>query len=414
MRVVFHSAPPEHGIQFCRVDLPHRPCIKADVSNMVDLEKRPRRTSLKNGEAEVQTVEHLMATLYALEIDNLLVEIDGVELPGLDGSAIGFYEALQKAGIQTQEAPRYSFRVREPIWVEEKGATLAVIPADELRISYILSYDHPLLRSQCFEYVSNGNNFMSELAPSRTFVLQKEAEVMRRQGLGLGATYANTLVVGEKGVIQNQLRFDNEFARHKVLDLVGDLYLTGYPLKGHVIAFRSGHPLNMRLLEKIKQQESSMFIGGFLAKEYLPMAALDPEQVLRILPHRDPFLFVDEILHFEEGKRAVGVKKCRAEESHFKGHFPNRPIMPGVLILEAMAQVAGVLVLNKKEHLGKYAYFIALDNVRFRKTVLPGDTLVLDIQMTRYRAKTGQVRATAHVNDKMVAEADMMFAIVDP
>ncbi|MBI4436320.1 MAG: UDP-3-O-[3-hydroxymyristoyl] N-acetylglucosamine deacetylase [Candidatus Omnitrophica bacterium] len=413
VRVTFKSAPEGHGIQFCRVDLPGKPCVKAEVSNVLDLDKRPRRTSIGVGEVEVQTIEHVMATLAALEIDNLLIEIDGVELPGLDGSALDFLETLKTAGIQLQSQPRRTFRVREPIWVEGEDASLTIIPSEEFRISYILSYDHPLLRSQSYEIVLNGNNFAKDLAPSRTFVLKHEAELLRSQGLGRGANYGNTLVIGEDGVIDNTLRFDNEFARHKVLDLLGDLYLIGHGLKGHIIAYRSGHPLNIQLVQRLKEQESSSLFWGVLAKEHITATELNLDRIKQILPHRDPFLFLDRVIDYEAGKRAVGIKEFNSDDYYFKGHFPKRPIVPGVIILEAMAQLGGIIILGKKENLGRYAYFVAMDDVRFRKPVLPGDQLVLKVEMLRFRERSGRVHGTAYVNDKVVAEADLMFALVD-
>jgi len=414
VRVRFKGAPPGHGIQFARVDLPGHPRIKADASNVVDVEKCPRRTSLSNGTVEVQTVEHLMAALFALEIDNLLIEIDGVELPGLDGSALGFLETVRKGGIVAQDRPRRSFRVREPIWIEEGGASLTVLPSEEFRISYVLSYNHPRLRSQFYEITLNGHNFEKDLAPSRTFVLKQEAELLKQQGLGRGATYENTLVLGDEGVIQNKLRFEDEFVRHKILDLVGDLYLMGHPIQGHIIAYRSGHPLNMKLLRKIKEQEESLLYWGVMSKEHMDVQEMDLEQIKRILPHRDPFLFVDRIIAFEPDRRAVGIKTCSKDDYYFKGHFPGRPIMPGVLILEAMAQIGGILFLNKKENLGKYAYFITMDHVRFRKAVVPGDQLVIEVEMVRLRSHSGQVHGKAYVNGKVVVEAGLMVALVDP
>ncbi len=414
VQVTFKSAPPGHGIQFVRLDLPKHPSIKVGASSVIDVEKHPRRSSIGNGGAEVQTVEHLMAALSALEIDNLLIEIDSIELPGLDGSALGFLETLRKGGIVAQDQPRRSFRVREPISLEENGASLTILPSEVFRISYVLAYNHPRLRSQFYEITLNGNNFEKEIAPSRTFVLQQEAEMLRKQGFGRGANYENTLVVGEEGVIQNKLRFEDEFARHKILDLIGDLYLMGYPIKGHVIAYRSGHPLNMKLLQKLKEQEESLLCWGVVAEEQIhDVQEMDLEQVKRILPHRDPFLFVDRIIAFEPGRRAVGIKECRKDDYYFKGHFPKRPIMPGVLIVEVMAQVAGIVILNKKENFQKYAYFIAMDNVRFRKAVVPGDQLIVEIIMTRQRSHSGQVHAKASVSGKVVAEADLMFALVD-
>ena len=413
VHLVFKNAPAGHGIRFVRVDLPGRPQIKVNVSSVIDVEKHPRRSSLGNDTVEVQTVEHLMAALFALEIDNLIIEIDGIEVPGLDGSALGFFEVLQKGGLATQDQLRHVFRVREPIYIEERGASLTILPSNALCISYMLVYNHPRLRSQFYEIILNGSNFAKEIAPSRTFVLEQEAELLQKQGLGQGANYENTLVVGEKGIIQNTLRFEDEFARHKILDLVGDLYLMGCPVQGHIIAYRSGHPLNMRLIQKLKEQEDKLLHWGVVAEERITKTEMDLEAVKRIIPHRDPFLFVDKIVEYEDGKRAVGIKVCKPEEAYFKGHFPDRPIMPGVLIVECLAQVAGILVLNKEGNRGKYAYFISIENMKFRKAVLPGDTLVLVAEIIRLRERSGRARTVASVDGKVVAEGEMMFALVD-
>ena len=366
------------------------------------------------GSVEVQTIEHLMASLAALEIDNLLVEIDGVELPGLDGSALGFFEVLKGAGVQTQDQPRRLFRIREPIWVEENGTSLIALPYEGFRISYTLSYDHPLLRAQHYEIILNGANFEKEVAPSRTFCLKREADQLRSLGMGRGANYDNTLVIGDEGIIQNKLRFDDECARHKVLDLIGELYLLGASLRGHVIAYRSGHPLNIKFIRKIKEQEKRMLGGGVMTAELLPgVTTMTLDQIKQIIPHRDPFLFVDKIIAFEENKRAVGVKQLSDQDHFFKGHFPKRPIMPGVLIIEALAQVSGVLILNRKENLGKYAYFMGMNKVKFRKPILPGDQLILEVEFLRSKSKSGQMYGRALVDGKVVAEAEMMFVLVD-
>ena len=414
VHVTFKPAPPEHGIQFVRTDLPNRPLVKADAAHLIDLEKHPRRTSVGQDGIEIQTIEHLMASLAALEIDNILVEVDAVELPGLDGSALGFLNVLKEAGAKTQEIPKRFFRIREPIWVEEGGASLVGLPSEGLRISYTLRYDHPMLRSQYYEIQLNGHNFEQEVAPSRTFVLKQEAEQLRRSGMGLGANYENTLVIGEDGPIRNRLRFDDECARHKVLDLIGDLSLLGMPLRGHILAHRSGHPLNMKFLKKLREQAEKTFWSGVQSQLQMSGAtSMTLEQVKRIIPHRDPFLFVDRILSFEADKHAIGAKKFSADNDFFKGHFPNHPIMPGVLIVEALAQVAGILILNRKENLGKYAYFMGIEKVKFRKPVLPGDELILDVELVRCRSRAGFVIGKAFVNGQVVTEAEMMFAIVD-
>ncbi|MGE4357334.1 MAG: bifunctional UDP-3-O-[3-hydroxymyristoyl] N-acetylglucosamine deacetylase/3-hydroxyacyl-ACP dehydratase [Candidatus Omnitrophota bacterium] len=417
VKIRFKPSPPDSGIVFQRVDLPNKPFIQATINNVIDINRSPRRTSIGNNGGEVHTVEHLMAVLSILNIDNILIEIDGPEVPGMDGSAFPFLEVLEKAKIESQNALRKFFQIREPIWISEGDASIVILPSQEFKISYLLSYDHhPYLRPQYLNVVVGRDIFVKEIAPARTFCLEEEVEVLKHQGLGLGANYENTVVVGERGILKNRLRFEDEFARHKVLDLIGDLYLLGYSLKGHVIAIKSGHPLNIKLLQKIEQQRLRFAEGAIksvstnfeLDKNYL-----DINDIQKILPHRYPFLFVDKIIEIEEDKRAVGIKNVTIDDYYFQGHFPGRPVMPGVLIVEAMAQVAGVLMLSKKENQGKLAYFMSIDNVKFRRTVLPGDQLRLEVEVVRLKSKTGQVHTKAFVDSRVVAEADLMFALVD-
>lgn len=414
--ILFKPAPENSGIVFTRVDLPSKPNISANISYIVESARSPRRTSIGKEGWEIQTIEHLMAALWGLGIDNINIETDACEVPGLDGSSLPFLEVLKKAVIIEQSMRKKIFSVREPIWVEEGDAYIIALPSSEFKISYILRYDHPVLNIQHVLFASsNGFCFEKDIAPSRTFCLQDEADELRAQGLGKGATYENTLVVGTQGVINNCLRFENEFARHKILDLIGDLYLVGFNIKAHVIAVKSGHPLNIKLLQKLRLQIERFRDGGItsLSGEVIRGAELDISAIQRILPHRYPFLLVDSIIHIEQDKSAIGIKNVTVNEPFFIGHFPNRPIMPGVLIIEAMAQVAGVLMLNKEENLGKYAYFMSIDNARFRKTVIPGDQLYLKVEIVKIKAKTGLVHSQALVNNKVVAEADLMFAIVD-
>jgi UDP-3-O-[3-hydroxymyristoyl] N-acetylglucosamine deacetylase/3-hydroxyacyl-[acyl-carrier-protein] dehydratase len=249
---------------------------------------------------------------------------------------------------------------------------------------------------------------------SRTFCLEEESEDLKRQGLGQGANYENTLVVGKNGVIKNRLRYSDEYARHKILDLVGDLYLMGIPIRAHIIAVRSGHSLNIKLLKKIIEQKERFIVAGVEAgKAAVGEGELGIEEIKEILPHRQPFLFVDKILYLEKGKRAVGLKYVTKDDYYFKGHFPGKPVMPGVLIIEAMAQVGGVMMLSLEQNRGKLAYFLAANNVKFRKTVLPGDELILEVEVGKLKSKTGLVHSKAMVDSKIVAEADLMFAIAE-
>ncbi len=415
VRVEFKPAPPESGITFLRSDLAGSPPVTAGVTSILDASRRPRRTSVGNGIVEVHTIEHLMAGCFGSGIDNLLVEINGEEVPGLDGSAHPFIEIFKQAGLQDQQVPRRVVQIREPVWLEEDSAAVAVLPDESFRVSYTLSYPVASLSAQFFSATVTPELFETQVAPSRTFCLAQEVEALRKIGLGKGATYENTVVIEATGrVINNHLRYPDEFVRHKVLDLIGDLYLLGRPIQGHVIAIRSGHALNLKLLQKLRQSLERGREGGIKAQHVEPEAAsLDINAIERILPHRYPFLLVDRILEIVPDKRAVGLKNVTVNEPFFMGHFPKRPVMPGVMIIEALAQVSGILLLNKPENLGKYAYFVAMDNVRFRRTVLPGDSLLLEAEVLKLRSKTGQMRTRALVEGKVVAEADLMFALLE-
>ncbi len=415
VRVEFKPAPPDSGITFVRTDLAGTQPVRAVVNNILDPARRQRRTSVGNSTAEVHTIEHLMASCVGMGIDNLLVELNGEEVPGLDGSAHPFLEIFKQAGLQEQSAPRKTVQIREPVWVEDDSAVVCVFPDEAFRVSYTLSYPVPNLSAQFFSGTVTPQLFESELAPSRTFCLAQEVEALRKVGLGKGANYENTVVVDKDGrVLNNRLRYPDEFVRHKVIDLVGDLYLLGRPLQGHVLAFRSGHSLNLKLIHKIQQSLERGRESGIKAQYVDPEAvALDILAIERILPHRYPFLLVDRVTELVPDKRAVGVKNVTINEQFFAGHFPRRPVMPGVLIIEALAQLSGLLLLNKQENLGKYAYFVAMDNVRFRRTVMPGDTIQLEAEVLKLRSKTGQMRTRALVEGKVAAEAELMFALLD-
>jgi len=406
VNLTFKPAETDSGVTFIRTDISGAPRIKANAEFLL-AQKLSRRSSIGNSQAEVQTVEHLMATLSSLGIDNIDIQMDNNELPGLDGSAIGFVEALEKAGTAFQEKQKYIYTVNAPISIQEGSSSVTILPSKEFKISYTLNYDHSLPESQFLEIAVNAESFKTEIAPARTFCLESEASELQNQGLGLGANYENTLVVGAEGVIKNKLRFKDEFVRHKILDLIGDLYLAGCSICGHVIALRSGHSLNLKIAKKIYEQRIKTQ-GAADMKE-----VLDVNEIMKILPHREPFLFVDRITHLEKGKRAVGIKNVTINDYFFRGHFPGRPVMPGVIILEAMAQVGGVMMLASKENRGKLAFFLAIDNAKFRKTVVPGDQLVFEVEAGKMRSKIGLVHGKALVDGKVVAEADLMFALVE-
>ena len=413
VNVVFRPAQANEGICFIRVDLPGRPVMKLGDMDVIGGGEAGRYSALKNKEALIYTVEHLLSALAGFGIDNITVEIDGDEMPGFDGSALEYVKALRSAGVVDLAADKEYFQIKEPICVSRNGASVMIIPADELKISYALEYPHPMLR-QSVTFTVTPETYEKELSSCRTFCLKEEADALLAKGLGQGASTANTLVFGSDGVVDNALRFSDEAARHKVLDCVGDLYLLGMPIKGHVFAFKSGHNLNRELLKQIVAQKKKYESRRDVFKvEYKQGTSLDVRGIMNIIPHRYPFLLVDRILEIESGKRAVAIKNVTANEAFFQGHFPARPVMPGVLMVEAMAQVAGVVVLSNPELAGKLAFFMSVDGVKFRKVVEPGDQVVMEVEITKARSRVAQAKGVCKVDGQVVCEAEMGFAFGD-
>ncbi len=408
--VTFVPAPDDHGIVFVRTDLDDA-VVAAKIDNIT---RRPRRTALRSGEAVVETTEHLMAALSGLGIDNLLIRLDAAELPGFDGSALPYVEALQAAGLAEQTSPRRTLVLAETVIVRADDAMIAAVPSRErgMQIIYELNYSHPAIGRQIHTYdtTDGQGDFATQIAPARTFSLEHEARAMQKAGIGTHLTERDVLVLGDNGPLGgNAFRFNNEPVRHKMLDLLGDLYLLGVPVQARIVANKSGHALNQALARELakrhRQQEHQ--------HKALSRNLLDIRRLQRILPHRYPMLLVDRVLEIDGDRRVLGVKNVTINEPFFQGHYPGTPIMPGVLIVEAMAQLSGVLIGQKLENQGKLAVLLSLDRVKLRRPVVPGDQLMLEAETARLRTSIAHVRCRAYVGQELAAEAEIKFMLVD-
>jgi len=401
-------APPNTGLIFTRVDLGPTATLTASIQSVA---KRFQRTTLANSEVVVETAEHLLASLAGLGIDNIYVELNAPELPAGDGSAADYVRLLRQAGIVEQEAERPVMNIMEPVTVQEGNAVITALPGpqDELSLTYHLDYGPTgVVPPQVFSLTLTPDTFVSELAATRTYVLESEVPDLRQRGYGAQASYEDLLVIGPRGPINNTYRFPDEPSRHKMLDLVGDLFLLGCDLKGRIVAMQSGHALNHRFVRRLLEQAAAM---GTLVRGAMRQA-MDISQIMAVLPHRYPFLLVDRIISLEDDVRAVGIKNVTINEHFFQGHYPGTPIMPGVLIVEAMAQVSGVVLLKKLARSNQIATLISMDKVKLRKSVRPGDQLRIEAEVVRAKARTAEVIARAWVGDQLAAEAKIRFMLV--
>ncbi len=397
------------GVVFVRADQPHPIRIPALIDNLA---KRARRSSLRNGSVAIETVEHCLAAIRGLGIDNLEIELDSAELPAGDGSSRDFVETLASAGVVELDAEREVLEVSDPVRVIEGDAELVAWPGEtqQLEVIYELDYGREsAIGRQFYHMTLDPQSFIHEIAPARTFVFDSEVEQLRSAGLGLHLNYRDVLVIGREGPIENAFRFPDECVRHKILDLVGDLMLAGRFVCGRIYARKSGHHLNHELVRRLRESRDRA-----IEEERLRAAArMDVRAVQRILPHRFPMLMVDRVLEMEGNRRAVGIKNVTINEPFFQGHYPRHPIMPGVLIIEAMAQLGGILLSQSLEHTGKVAVLLSLDRVKFRRPVSPGDQLLLEADAVRVRGNIGQVACQARVGREPVAEASIRFMLVD-
>jgi UDP-3-O-[3-hydroxymyristoyl] N-acetylglucosamine deacetylase/3-hydroxyacyl-[acyl-carrier-protein] dehydratase len=441
--MIFKPAPENYGIKFKRADLPGKPEVLADIDNVVDIS---RGTTIAVGDAEVKTVEHVLAAIMGCEIDNIIIELDTNEPPVADGSAKPFVELLCKAGFIEQNEPKDYLIIEQTLHYrdEKKEVDIVAVPLeDDFKVTVMVDYRNPALGSQYTALFNMEKEFATEFAPARTFCFLHEVEDLYEQGLIKGGTFDNAVVIvdrelpqpdlealmskfeikdsvvlGENGILNNnKLRYKNEPARHKLVDLIGDMALIGAPLQGHIMAARPGHKSNIEFVKMLRKLQQQNKLKTKFQLQKSSEVIFDINAIKKMLPHRYPFLLVDKVIELEVGKRIVGVKNVTVNEPFFEGHFPQKPIMPGVLIIEAMAQTGGLLLLSYiGNYEGKLAYFTSIDRAKFRKPVIPGDQLFFVVEVIDKKRNIFKLKGRAFknsLNGELAAEAEIMTAIVD-
>jgi len=436
----FWPAPVNSGVVFRIPSNGETIDLKADISYVIDVN---RGTTIAKGDAKVHTVEHVLSALAGLEIDNCVCELDNIEPPVGDGSSKPFVDILLQVGIETQDEPKIYFEPDAPINYSEpeRGVDLIVLPSDDFRVTFMVDYRNPALGTQYTTLASLEDEYANEFAPARTFCFLSEVEFLHKQGLIKGGSletavvicddnytqedaerlreaigYKNDFKLGSTGILDDvPLRFPNEPVRHKVVDLIGDLSLIGRPIKAHILAARAGHAANVALARKIREEmDKKKLAEKYKAPQSGKGISLDAHAIAKIMPHRYPMLLIDRILDLEPGKRVTAIKNVTFNEPFFVGHFPHHPVMPGVLIVEAMAQAGGLMLLNMiDDPQSKVVYFMGIDNARFRRPVHPGDQLRFEVDMLTFRRGMCKIAGRAFVGDDLVTEATMMAMLME-
>jgi UDP-3-O-[3-hydroxymyristoyl] N-acetylglucosamine deacetylase/3-hydroxyacyl-[acyl-carrier-protein] dehydratase len=400
--VTFTGADVGSGIRFRRSDVEGEPVIPARLESVRDTD---RGTTLGRGEVRVRTVEHVLAAVAALRIDNLVISVDGEEVPIRDGSFADFVSALEEAQPVPQDAEASVVRPIAPVRVSGRaGESYTASAGDGLHVSATIDFADPVIGRQSASFSIEPESFRAEIAEARTFGFKRDADALRARGLALGASLENTIVLDEGGVMNGALRFEDEFVRHKIGDLVGDLALLGARLDAHIVAERPSHAGNVALVEALAAQH----------RQTTRRSLMDTTRIMEVLPHRYPMLLVDRVVEIVDGERITGLKNVTINEPFFQGHYPGHPIMPGVLIVEALAQTGGLLVMAEMEDLeGKVVYFMTMDDVKFRRPVVPGDTLMLEVEVVQTRRDVVRMKGKALVDGAVAAEAEFKARIMD-
>ena len=410
VNITIKPAPADTGIIFRRKDISDEPTVVAHVDHINQVE---RATTLSVGGVKIHTVEHLLSAFRGLSVDNAFIDIDSNEPPIGDGSSEPFVQLIEKAGTVDLDVPRQYFEIRNPIHVSDKnGGYISVFPHNGFRIS-CTNANHKGYFTQYKNLDITPETYKKELSRARTFVFYEEVEPLMEKGLIKGGSLENAVVIRDKSILsKDPLRYEDEFVRHKMLDIIGDISLFPVPIKGHIMAAKPSHKLNAKFTSLLVQEYKN-YLSTLMPETHIPVgeSALDVEQIMKILPHRYPFLMVDRVLKFEGDFKAVGLKTVTINEPYFQGHFPQMPVMPGVLQIEAMAQLSSILLLRKAENAGKLGFFMSADKIKFRKIVKPGDTIILHVELTKFRGKIGKAVGKCTVNNEIVSEAELMFAI---